>query len=181
MYVVCYCRTRFFPRGAARAKRIFDHPLAIVFVRHWCAVVHAQRTDQVQFCLARCRHNAIDHRIWKACVLVDPIRQICVAHPCQTDNCLAQNCPVALQVIATLSGEWTNARSPPRFERCNHRPKGSAWRVGFRRVVHDIRMISVQRPGRIAVVTTFRDCQGNNPNSWGGHDFNQSRVVLFDR
>ena len=97
------------PGRTPGAELVLDDPLAEVLVRDGHRVVDAEPVRQRKLPGTGRGHDAVDHRIRKRAVRVDPPGKVRIGRPGERDHGLAQNRAVALNVVAALAGERTDA------------------------------------------------------------------------
>ena len=128
------------PIRTTGAEIILDHPLAKVFMRHRRAVLDAEILRERNLARPGGGDDAIDHGIGETALRIDPVSQRGVGQSGKAHDSLAQDCAIALQVVAAKAGERACALRPAlrqgRYDRAKGRPGG----LRGLRIMADIRV-----------------------------------------
>ena len=164
------------------AEIVLDDPLAEVLVGDGHRVVDAELPCQRELPRAGRRHDAVDHRVGEGAVRVDPVGEVRVGRPCERNHGPPQHRAVALQVVAALAGERSDAPIAPKPERRQHCAERGARAIRVAGIVPDVRMLRVQtlRHG-VDVVTALGDGQRDDPDCGIGHPAHESGMPFLDR
>ena len=168
------------PIGTACAKRILDHPLAEILVRHGGGIGDADLAGQRQFGGAGGGHDAIDHGIGKGAVGVDPIGEVGVGEPRKSRHHLPQDRAIAPQVVARKARERPLPRRPPEPQRRDHRAKSGAGAARMGHVMGDVGMGCIEAPGGIDEIAALGHGQGHDADRGIGHGGDEGGVALCD-
>ena len=155
MNVIRQGSANFVPIRPSCAEFIFNHPLAKVLMSDRHIVFDAKVARQRQFSWARCRDDAINHRIRESNVQINPPGEGRVGHPGKPQNSLAQNLTVTFQVIAALAGKRTGVAHAAQLQRRNYRTKGGLWRsevTWWRNVARNFRCMEPILESRVVLL-----------------------------
>ena len=105
------------PSRSSGDKIVLDRPLLERLVHDRRGIVHAERRIVVgDVGLRRCRHDAIDHGRWKACVPFDPPRERWVARFGERRDQATNHGSVMRQVVAAQNRERAAVRASTGIE-----------------------------------------------------------------
>ena len=181
VHLVCEDRTHLIPVWTPGTERVFDHPLAKIFVGDWCRVFDAEVTRRGDLCRP-CRGNdAVDHGVRESAGLCDPVCESCVRKLCKPKNSIPRDMAVSAKVVTALYGERACTCVTAQAQCGDDRPKGGAGLVPVNRVVDDVRMCRIERAGcGIHIIAALSHGQGHDADRRVGHLGDERCVVRLN-
>ncbi len=112
-------RAGFFPWWARVGEGVFNDPLQKRFGHHGPGVLDAEVLSQlVAVGIGRGRRDAVDHAVGKGDVVGDPAAERRLLQLCQAQQDLAQDVPIALEIVAGHDGKGGKAVVAPAPQPC---------------------------------------------------------------